>query len=86
MKLEPFLLDIVACPASRTPLRVADSALVERLNAAIDKGRLKDKAGRTVGPRLQGALVREDNTVAYPVWDNMPHLVVEAGIEMDQLR
>jgi uncharacterized protein YbaR (Trm112 family) len=86
MKLEPFLLDLVACPEAKTPLRVADAGLVERLNAAIDKGRLKDKAGRAVGPRLQGALVREDDAVAYPVWDDMPRLVVEAGIELDQLR
>jgi uncharacterized protein YbaR (Trm112 family) len=86
VKLEPFLLDIVACPESKTPLRVADDALVARLNAAIDKGRLKDKSGRAVGPRLQGALVREDEAVAYPVWEDIPRLVVDAGIELDQLR
>lgn len=85
MKLEPFLLDIVACPDNRTPLRVADAVLLDKLNSAIDKGKLRDKAGNVVGPRLHGALVREDGVIAYPVWDDMPWLVVDSGIELDQL-
>jgi uncharacterized protein YbaR (Trm112 family) len=86
VKLEPFLLDIIACPEKKTPLRVADAGLVDKLNAAVDKGKLRDRGGRVLGQRLQGALVREDGEIAYPVFDDMPWLVVDAGIELDQLR
>ncbi len=86
MKLEPFLLDLLACPEKKTPLRVADAGLVDKLNAAVDKGKLRDRGGRVLGQRLQGALVREDGEIAYPVFDDMPWLVVDAGIELDQLR
>jgi uncharacterized protein YbaR (Trm112 family) len=86
VKLEPFLLDIIACPEKKTPLRLAEAALVDKLNAAVDKGKLRDRGGRVLGQRLQGALVREDGEIAYPVIDDMPWLVVDAGIELDQLR
>ena len=86
MALESFLLDIVACPATGQPLRPAPPALLEKLNAAIDKGKLKSEGGSVVGPRLQTALVREDDTAAYPVWDNIPRLLTDAAIPLDQLR
>jgi uncharacterized protein YbaR (Trm112 family) len=85
MSLEPFLLEIVSCPETQKPLKLADGALMERLNASIDKGKLRDKAGRVVGPRLQAALLRDDGELVYPVWDNMPDLMVDAAIELHQL-
>jgi uncharacterized protein YbaR (Trm112 family) len=85
MSLEPFLLEIVSCPDKHLPLKPADHALMERLNAAIDKGKLRDKAGRVVGPRLHGALLRDDGELVYPVWDNLPDLMVDAAIELHQL-
>lgn len=86
MNLAPFLLDIIACPQTQRRLAVADGALLEKINAAIDKGKLKDKRGDVVGPRLQGALVRDDKEVVYPVWDDVPDLTVEGAIELSQLR
>ena len=85
MNIEKFLLDILACPVTKGALQVMDGPTLHRLNAAIDKGKLRDKSGALVSPRLQGALVRADGVVAYPVWDDMPRLLVDAAIEMDQL-
>lgn len=85
MALEPFLVDLVVCPESRQALRIADEALLARLNAAIAKDKLKDKAGRTVQPTLQTALVRADGAVAYPVWDDIPRLLVDGGILLEQV-
>ena len=85
MALEPFFLDVVACPETRAPLRLADAALLARLNAAIDKKKLKDKSQQLVDPRLQTALVRDDGVVAYPVWDDVPRLLLESAIPLDQL-
>jgi uncharacterized protein YbaR (Trm112 family) len=83
--LEPFLLEMIVCPETRQALRLADPALLGRLNAAVVKGRLKDKAGRVVDPVLDLALVRADGAVAYPVWDDVPRLLVDAGIPLDAL-
>jgi uncharacterized protein YbaR (Trm112 family) len=85
MALEPFLLDLVVCPETRQALRVVDDALLTRLNAAVEKDKLKDKAGRTVQPKLQTALARIDGVVAYPVWDDVPRLVVDGGILLEQI-
>ena len=85
MALEPFFLEVVACPETRRPLRLADAELLAKLNVAIDKKKLKDKTQALVEPRLQTALVRDDDVVAYPVWDDVPRLVVDAGIPLDQL-
>ncbi len=86
MNLAPFLLEIVSCPETHHALTIADGSLLERLNVAIDKGKLKDRAGDVVTPRLQGALLRADKQVVYPVWDDTPRLLVDSAIFIDQLR
>ena len=85
MALEPFFLEVVACPETKRPLKLADAALLGRLNAAAEKGKLKDKSQSTVDPKLQAALVRDDGVLAYPVWDDAPRLLVDAAIPLDQL-
>ena len=86
MNLDKFLLDILVCPATKKSLQLMDAPTLHKLNVAIDKGKLRDQGGSLVSLRLQSALLREDGVIAYPVWDEMPRLLVEAAIEMDQLR
>ena len=85
MALEAFFLEVVACPETKRPLRLADAALLLKLNAAIEKKKLKDKTQQLVEPKLQAALVRDDGVVAYPVWDDVPRLLVDAAIPVNQL-
>jgi uncharacterized protein YbaR (Trm112 family) len=85
MALEPFLLDLIVCPETRLPLRVADDALLKRMNTAVEKNKLKDKGGRVVQPKLQTVLLRSDGVVAYPVWDDVPRLLVDAAILLEQV-
>lgn len=85
MALEAFFLEVVACPDTKRPLKLADAALLAKLNALVDKKKLKDKSQSLVEPRLQQALVRDDGVVAYPVWDDVPRLLVDAAIPIDQL-
>jgi len=83
--ISPELLELLVCPETRQPLAVADASLLARLNAAIDGRQLKNKVGQTVEKRLDGALVREDGRVAYPVQDGIPVMLVDDGILLDQL-
>lgn len=79
------LLAILVCPENRTSLALADEALLRALNDAIAGGRLKNKAGDTVSEKLVGALVRHDRSVAYPIVDRIPILLVDAGIPLEQI-
>ena len=85
MALSPDLLEILRCPENRTALSVADADLVAKLNAAIAAKSLKNKGGEPVGEPVDGALVREDRQVAYAVREDIPVMLVEEGIPLDQL-
>ena len=79
------LLDILICPENHMPLSLADGPLVQRLNQATADGRLKNASGAAVENKLDGALVREDGQVLYPIVDGIPILLVEEAISLDQL-
>ena len=79
------LLEILVCPETRTRLAAADAALVDRINAAIAAGRLVNRAGQTVERPIQAGLVREDGRLLYPVIDDIPSLLVDRAIPLDQL-
>ncbi len=85
MALEAFFLEVVACPDTKRPLKLADAPLLAKINALVDKKKLKDKSQSLVDVRLQQALVRDDGVVAYPVWDDVPRLLIESAIPLDQL-
>jgi uncharacterized protein YbaR (Trm112 family) len=76
---------MMCCPESRAGLALADDALVERLNDSIRARRLKNRCGRPVSDSLDGALVREDNAIAYPIIQDLPILLVDEGIPLEQI-
>jgi uncharacterized protein YbaR (Trm112 family) len=67
--MDASLLEILCCPVSRQPLRVADTETLRRA------------AERTSIPPSEG-LLREDGRVLYPVKDGIPLLVPEEGIAL----
>jgi uncharacterized protein YbaR (Trm112 family) len=80
------LLDILVCPDDRTPVHPADDALMARLNAAIDAGTVKNRAGEPVTDRADGGLVREDGAYLYAVRDDIPVMLKDEAIPLDQLK
>ena len=83
--IDKELLEILVCPQSHMPLRLADAPLMARLNRAIAAGRICNEAGRPVEDSLQGGLVRQDRALLYPIMDDIPVLLVEEAIRLDQL-
>ncbi len=83
--IDDRLLEILVCPKDRKPLTLADPPLLSRLNRAIVAGRVKNRGGRTVEEPLQAALVRKDRALLYPIIDEIPVLLVDEGIALDQL-
>ena len=84
MTLRVHLLDLLVCPEDHSPLRLASTELIARLNRAIALGTLKNRAGRTVDGRLDDGLVRADRTLLYPVVDDIPMMLIDEAIPLDQ--
>lgn len=78
--IDQELLDILCCPETRQSLRLAEAPLVERLNAGIAKGSIKDRGGRPVHEAIDGALVRQDEEWVYLVRSGIPVLLVDAAL------
>ena len=85
MAIDDSLLDLLVCPETREKLSLADPALVAKLNQAAAAGRLKNKRGVVVKGPLDGGLVRPDGKVLYPIQDDLPNLLVDDAIALDQL-
>jgi uncharacterized protein YbaR (Trm112 family) len=83
MPVDPELLEILVCPETRQPVAPADAALIERLNAEIAAGSLRNRGGDPVREPLQEGLLREDGRILYPVDDGIPVMLVEESIEIE---
>ena len=83
--LSPELLAILRCPDDRTTLSPIDEGLLSRLNRAVAAGTLRNRAGRTVEEPLDGGLMRQAGDLVYPLHDQIPVLLKDDAIPLDQL-
>jgi len=81
--VEQALLDILVCPESRQPVRVADEGLLARLNAAIEAGGVQNRGGELVTEPVREGLVREDGLFLYPVRDDIPIMLIDEAIPLE---
>ncbi len=79
------LVAILACPETHQPVRLADEALVQKLNGAIAGGKVVNRDGQPVTEPVQTGLVREDNQYLYPVRDDIPVMLIGEAIALDQI-
>lgn len=83
--IEDELFNILRCPENQATLVPADAALVAELNERIRAGRLRNKAGREVEQSIDGGLVRADGDLLYPIVEQIPVLLRDEAIPLDQL-
>lgn len=81
--IDTELLKILCCPETHQELRVADSALMEKLNLQASSGSLKNRAGQPVREALDAGLVRSDGKLLYPVRHNIPVMLVDEAIPLE---
>ncbi|MBA3965907.1 MAG: Trm112 family protein [Nitrospirales bacterium] len=78
------LLAILCCPETKQEVSLLDQTVVEQLNKRISKGELRTKGGQPVTEQIDGGLLRTDRTVAYPIRDQIPIMLIEEGILMEK--
>ncbi|MDH5668140.1 MAG: hypothetical protein OEY86_09035 [Nitrospira sp.] len=78
-------LSILCCPETQQSLAVADGSLLDRVNQGISRGILVNVGQKLVSDQIEAGLVRADQKVLYPIRENIPVLLIEEGIALDQL-
>ena len=79
------LLDILVCPENKTAVKLAGDDVVEKINDAIQSKRLKNRAGESVEEAIDAGLLREDGAYLYAIRDDIPIMLIDESIPMDQL-
>ena len=75
-------LAMLRCPETRQTLQLADSTLLAKLNGQIAAGTLVNRHGTKLDRPLDGALIRQDAQVVYPILDRIPILLADEGIQL----
>jgi uncharacterized protein YbaR (Trm112 family) len=76
------LLEILACPATRQPLKAAPADLIENLNKQIARRSLKTCCGEIITDPIDAALLREDRKIAYVIRNEIPILLRDESIAL----
>ena len=82
MPVSQELLEILVCPETRQPVRLASAAELEAVNERVRSGALRNRGGDPVTQPLAEGLVREDGKVLYPVDDSIPVMLIEESIPL----
>lgn len=85
VRVDKDLLAILCCPETKLDVSLADDALINKLNDAVSRGLLKNKAQKPVAELLDGGLIRSDRKILYPIREDIPVMLIEEGIPLDQV-
>ena len=85
MAITQQLLEILACPETKEPVSLAEEALIAKINAAIEAGILHNRAGEKITEKIDGGLVREDRKYLYPIRDDIPIMLIDEGIPLENI-
>ena len=85
MVIDPDFLQLLACPATRRPLRELTAADLAALNARIARGGVRNRGGASVAEALQAGLQPDGERVVYPIQDGIPILLTTEAIALDDV-
>jgi uncharacterized protein YbaR (Trm112 family) len=85
VQIDKDLLAILCCPETKLDVSLAEDALISKINEAVSKGILKNKAQKPVSEPLDGGLIRSDRKILYPIREDIPVMLIDEGIPLDQL-
>ncbi len=76
------LSEILCCAETRQALRLAEPALIEKINGQIAAGVLRNRSGRLVNEFLDGGLVRSDGQLLYTIRGSIPVMLPDEAIPL----
>ena len=80
MPISEQLLEILRCPAAKTPLRPLSDDEIGALNARIESEEVTYQDGNVVDAPLAEGLITEDGATIYRIDENIPVMLIEMGI------
>jgi uncharacterized protein len=80
--LSPDLLQILRCPETHQKLTPAGAELVGKINEALGRKTVHNRAGQLVTENIETGLVREDGKFLYPVRNNIPVMLIDEAIPL----
>ena len=81
--MDQELLNILVCPETKQPLKLAGADVIRELNEKISAGEVSNVGGEKIETQLEMGLIREDGKLLYPIEKDIPLLLVERGINID---
>jgi uncharacterized protein YbaR (Trm112 family) len=85
MSVDKHLLEILACPVTKTPVELLTKDKLAILNREVEKGAVTYVDGSPVDAPLDEALITEDGRTLYRVSDGIPVMLEEQGISAKQV-
>jgi len=85
MPVSKDLVDILCCPVTKVPVRLATAEELAAINEAIRSGAAKHADGSAVEGSLEEALITEDKASVYKVVDSIPIMLKDQAIPVSTL-
>ena len=82
MPIDPELLEILVCPETHQPVKMADDDLIASINGRIKAGGVKNHQGDVVSAPVAEGLVREDGKCLYVIDDGIPNMLIDERIDL----
>ena len=78
------LLDILCCPETKEDVALVTEDMVKKINAKIESGGVKNRGGQPVMEKIESGLLRKDGRILYPIRDDIPVMLIDEGLPMEQ--
>jgi uncharacterized protein len=84
--VHPELLALLVCPETHQDVVLATPDEIAQINEAIRQGQVQTVGGALVAQPVEGALIRSDRSVAYPIRDSIPVMLVPEGLSIPHVK
>ncbi|MGK5092096.1 hypothetical protein WDW89_08815 [Deltaproteobacteria bacterium TL4] len=82
--LSEAFIKLLICPETHEPVTLLDDSLLGVINTKIREGIVHNRKGEKVENTLQAGLIRKDQKYIYPIYENIPVMLIEKGIPLEQ--
>ena len=82
--IDKELLDILCCPETKQDIEYVEGDIIEKINARIKKGGLKNRGGEEIKEIIDAGLLREDRKYIYPIRQEIPIMLIDEAIAFEE--